>query len=164
MRHQIVAGARGVRAVLAEAGNRTINQPRKVLGHAFVVEAEFGQAADLEVLDQNVGLGRQLADDAAAFVALEIQFDRALAAVGSMEIGRAQIAAIGGFHERRAPAAGIVAGALALDLDDVGAQVGQGLPGPGTGQNTGEFEDADTRQRLRHFSETPGLQGTMAGL
>ena len=67
-----------------------------------------------------------------------------------MEIGGAEIAAVGGFHEGRAPAAGVVAGALALDLDDVGTEIGQGLPGPGTGQNAGEFEDADSGEGFRH--------------
>jgi len=57
---------------------------------------------------------------------------------------------IGAFDKGRSPAAGIVAGSLALDLDDVGAEVGQHLACPGSGQNAGKFKDADTRQRLRH--------------
>ena len=58
--------------------------------------------------------------------------------------------AVGAFHKGRTPAARIVAGAFALDLDDVGAQIGQHLPRPGPGQDAGKFKDAQTRQRLRH--------------
>ena len=63
--------------------------------------------------------------------------------------------AVGAFDEGRSPAAGVVAGAFALDLDDVGAEVGQHLPRPGPGQNAGKFKDAETRQRLRHLQELP---------
>ena len=63
--------------------------------------------------------------------------------------------AVGAFHEWRPPAAGVVADTLALDFDHVGTKVGQHLPRPGSGQNAGQFEDAQTRQRLRHFQELP---------
>jgi hypothetical protein len=53
--------------------------------------------------------------------------------------------AVGAFHEGRAPAAGIVAGALALDLDDVGAEIGEHLSGPGTGEDAGKFKNAEAR-------------------
>ena len=60
------------------------------------------------------------------------------------------MAAVGGGDERRAPAAGVVAGARALDLDHVGAEVGQDLPGPRPGQDAGELQHAQTGQRTRH--------------
>ncbi len=63
------------------------------------------------------------------------------------------------FDEGRAPAAGVVAGALALDLDDVGAEIGEDLAGPGAGQDAGEFEDAQARQRLRHVWKAPKERG-----
>src|SRR6185312_13457418 len=150
LRHQVVAGALGVGPVLAEAGDRAIDQPRAFVLEALIVEAEFGEPADLEVLDQDVGFGGELAHEAAAFLALEVELDRTLAAVGGMEIGRADRLAIDAFDERRTPAARVVAGALALDLDDVGAEVGEHLPGPGSGENAGEFENAEARQWLRH--------------
>jgi hypothetical protein len=67
-----------------------------------------------------------------------------------MEIGRADMLAVRTLHEGRSPAARVVAVAFAFDLDDIGAQVGQRLPRPGSGQDAGKFEDAETRQRLRH--------------
>ncbi len=48
--------------------------------------------------------------------------------------------AIGAFDERRTPAAGVVSRAFALDLDDVGAEVGEHLSGPRPSQNAGKFE------------------------
>ena len=109
---------------------------------ARVIEAELGQSADLEILDQHVGAGGELAHDALAFRGLEIELDRAFAAVGGMEIGGAEMPAVGRLDERRPPAAGIVAGALALDLDDVGAEIGENLPGPGPRQDAGKLEHA----------------------
>ena len=91
-----------------------------------------------------------LRDDALAVLGLEVELDRALAAVGGVEIGGAEMAAVRGLDERRAPAAGVVAGALALDLDDVGAEVGEHLPGPGPGQDAGQFENADAGEWFRH--------------
>jgi hypothetical protein len=37
----------------------------------------------------------------------------------------------------------------ALDLDDVGTEVGQGLRAPGTCEHAGEVEDPDPGERLR---------------
>ncbi len=90
LRHQIVAGARRRRAGLAEAGHRAIDQPRIKRREAFIVEAEFDEPADLEVLDQHVGAGRELLDDALAFGRGEIERDRALAAIGRVKIGRSR--------------------------------------------------------------------------
>ena len=89
--------------------------------------------------------------DAAAFLVFEVGLDRTLAAVGGMEIGRADRLAVGALDEWRPPAARVVAGAFTFDLDDVGAEVRQHLPRPGPGQYAGKFEDAETRQRLRHI-------------
>jgi hypothetical protein len=60
------------------------------------------------------------------------------------------MAAVRRLDEGGAPAAGVVAGTLALDLDDVGAQIGQNLPCPGPRQDAGKLENAQSRQRPRH--------------
>ncbi len=52
------------------------------------------------------------------------------------------MAAVGRRHEGRTPGAGIVAGAGALDLDDVGAKIGENLAGPWPGQNPGKLQHA----------------------
>src|SRR6185437_6310513 len=69
--HQIVAGARSVRAVLSESRHRAINQPRIFLAELRVVEAKLGQSADLEVLDQHIRACSQLAHNAPAVLAFE---------------------------------------------------------------------------------------------
>ena len=154
--HEVVAGALGVRAGLAEAGDRAVDQARIGLRQALVVEAVFLQPADLVVLDQNVGLLRQLDDERAAPLACDVDGDRLLAPVGGHEIG-----ALAGRRpvrdEGRAPAARVVAAAGPLDLDDVGAHVGQCLRRPGAGQDAGEIEHAQMRQRGGHDRETPSF-------
>jgi hypothetical protein len=60
------------------------------------------------------------------------------------------MAAVGGLDEWRSPRAGIVASAFALDLDDVGAEIREDLARPRSGQDTGEFEHAQTVQWAGH--------------
>src|SRR5262249_12614951 len=78
-------------------------------------------------------------------LALEIALDRTLAAIGRMEIGGAEIAVLA-LDERRAPGARVVAGLAALDLDDVGAEIGEHLSGPRPRKDAGQFQDANARQ------------------
>ena len=82
----------------------------------------------------------------------KIDGDRALAAVAGEIVGRAEPAAVLVLHERRAPAAGVVAGAGPLDLDHLGAEIGQRLPGPGTGQDARQFQHANACERTRGMS------------
>ena len=107
-----------------------------------MIEAELGEPADLEILDQHIRPRRELAHDAASLLALKIELDRALAAIGGVEIGGAEMAAVGGLDEGRPPAAGIVARAFALYLDDIGAEVGKNLSRPGTRQYAGQLDHA----------------------
>ena len=109
----------------------------------FVAEAVFGERADLEVLDQDIGLGDQLQRDLLALLLADIQRDRALVAVDADEVG----AFLGAGHERGREAARVVAGARPLDLDDIGAKVGQHLRAGRTRQHPGEVEYAQAFQR-----------------
>ena len=59
------------------------------------------------------------------------------------------MAAVGALDEGRAPGAGIVAGPAALDLNHVGAEIGQNLAGPRPGQNPGKLEDTQSGQWTR---------------
>ena len=119
---------------------------------ARVVEAELGEPAGLEILDHDVGARRELAHDAPAVLGLEVDRDRALAAIAGMIIGSRHLRAVGALDERRPPAARVVAGAGALDLHDVGAEVGQNLPGPRPGQDARKLQNAKTGERSRHVS------------
>src|SRR5207244_10961691 len=100
-----------------------------------IIEAELLEPADLEVLEQHVRARGELLDQPLALGALEVELDRALAAVGAVEIGGTEMAAVGGRHERGAPGPGIVPSALALDPDHISAEVGQDLPRPRPGQD-----------------------------
>ena len=53
--------------------------------------------------------------------------------------------------EGRPPFARVVAALRVLHLDDIGAEIGEQLPGPGTGEDAGEFDDADAvKGRIGH--------------
>jgi hypothetical protein len=82
-----------------------------------------------------------------SFRAGDIERDRALAAVGRVIIGGRQVLAIGALDKGRAPAAGVVAALGMLDLDDVGAEIGQQLPGPGTSQDARKLDHTDSGER-----------------
>src|SRR5690606_34249506 len=61
--------------------------------------------------------------------------------------GIVRVAAFAVAQPRRAPPARVVAGAGALDLDDVGAQIGQVLRAPGAGEHAREVENANAGER-----------------
>ncbi len=119
---------------------------------AGIIETVFGQAADLEILDHDIGVGDQCADAGDVRGLGEIGDDPALAAVASVEI-RGGARAVALIDEGRSPGAGIVAG-RALDLDHFGAKVGQHLPCPRPGQDAGEFDDLQAGEGIgRCFSQ-----------
>ena len=64
---EVVAGALGVRAVLAEAGDRAVDEARVDARDARVVEPVLREPADLEVLDEHVGLPREIAHESLPF-------------------------------------------------------------------------------------------------
>ena len=102
------------------------------------------ERANLVVLDQHVRLRRQPADDVLPFRARDVDGDRSLPAVGADEIGGlAGVLAQPG----RAPAARVVARARPLDLDHVGAEIGECLGRPRSCQDAAQIQDADVRER-----------------
>ena len=134
---------------MAEAGDRAIDQARVERLQARIVEPVFGEAAGLEILDHDIGLGGHAPDDLAPLGTLEIERERALAAIAGMEVGGVEPFAVLARQKGRAPSARIVAGAGALDLDDVGSQIGQRLAGPGPGQDAGQFQHFQPGERFQ---------------
>ena len=120
----------------------------------FVIDAEPVFHLRAEILDDDVGLLRQLEEDRLAFLGLQIEGQAALVAMQVLEI------------EPVAPRAGDIAPRLArrLDLDDIGAPIGEladrGRPGAGMTQiengKTGE------RQRSDAHDEVPCLKSVDA--
>ena len=81
----------------------------------------------------------------------QVEAQRTLVAVDELEEG-AGLARF--FVTWAAHAAGVVARTGVLDLDDVGAEVGEVLGGNGAGQQPGEVEHAQAGERLGAFSHT----------
>ena len=142
LNHQVVAGALGIRAVLAEAGDGAVNQPRVERFEAVVVQPVMRQAADLEVFHQDVAAQRHLPNQRLAFGFGHVDGDGAFVAVAGGEVaGLVGVVALRILQKRRAPVARVVALAGALDLDDIGPQVGQHLGAPRAGQHAGKIQN-----------------------
>src|SRR5713101_1604322 len=133
--HEVVAGALAIRAGLAEARDRAVDEARVDFLQVVVGEA----------------VAREVAHEPLAFGPRDVDRDRFLAAVGRGVIGRVLgVAPVLVLHPGRTEGARVVARARTLDLDDFGAEIGEVLPRPGTGEHAREIEDADVRERSRH--------------
>ncbi len=136
----VVPGAVRIGAVLPEPGDGTVDQAGIHRAERCVVHAVFRQPTDLEVLDQDIGIGDEFAHPRLPVGTGQIHHLRGLAPVTRMEIGGRCIALP--FDERRAPPAGVIA-LRCLDLENLGTQIGQRLTGPRAGQNARQFDDLD---------------------
>ena len=92
----VVAGAVAVGPGLAEAGDRAVDEARVQRAAARRVEAVAGHVADLEVLDEDVGLRGHPADQRLALGVGDVDRDRALVAVRAEVVG-----GLGGLARRR---------------------------------------------------------------
>ena len=80
------AGARRVGAALAEARDRAVDDARVDLGHGVVVDLQAMLHVGAVVLDDDVGLLRELHEDRVAFRALEVERHRLLVAMQVLEV------------------------------------------------------------------------------
>ena len=86
----------------------------------------------------------QLPDQSLAFGLGDVAGHRPLVAVRTQIVSSlGSVLPLGIFQKGWPPGAGVVTRAGALNLDDVGPQVGQSLGAPGARQNAGEVENAD---------------------
>ena len=143
LHQKIIARTLCVGPLLPEAGNGAIDQARVQFAQALVVEAIFGQAPHLEILDDHIGLHGEALDEGAALRRLEIRLDAALAAIAGVVIGGAEIFAVMALQKGRAPLARIVPRPATLHLHHVSAEVREQLPAPGTGENARELQHAE---------------------
>ena len=113
-----------------------------------VVEAETGGRGGAEIVEHGVRGGGELEEGGPAARLLEIEHDAPLVAVAGEEEGA---------HARMPrgtePARGVAL--RRLDLDDVGAQVTQGLGRPRTEDDRGHVDDPHAVERSGH--EAPRL-------
>ena len=144
----VVARLGASRSGLPEARDRAIDEPRMPWRHRGVVEAQPGQRAGPEVLDEHIRLRDQPLEDLAAGRLLEIERDAFLVAVDAQEIRAFAV------QERRSPAARVVALAGLLDLDDPRAHVGEQHRAIGAREDAGQVENGDTLKG-RHIWSVP---------
>ena len=119
----VVAGAAALGPVVTEAGDRQHDEARVARHQRLDAEAKPVEHAGAEVLDEHVGPVDEGEQHVAVFGGLEVEGDRLLVAVGRQEVRRLAPPLVA--DEGRPPAAGVVAAARRLDLDDAGALVGE---------------------------------------
>ena len=126
--------------VLTETGDAAINQPRIDPAQRVKPEPETRHDARTELLDQHVGALDQRRQPGERIGRLEVDGDRAFAAVQQHEIG-----AVGA--ELRLVCAHLVPDTRPLDLDDVGAGFRQQQSGQRPWQQGAEVENFDAGER-----------------
>jgi hypothetical protein len=117
------------------------------LQHRLGADADLVDHAGPEVLDQNVGRLAELVELVDVGGEFQVQGYGALVAVLAVEIERGHaVRSVG-----RAPDARVVAAVGLLDLDHVGAHVGQQQAGQRSGQRLADLDDANSFQRQGHL-------------
>ncbi len=129
----VIGRAISVRAAMAEARGRGVDQARMAFMQHIPAIAQFFHGAGTVVLYQHIGLGQQPIEDGAVGILLQIDGDGFLAAVEGGEIA-------GDAVDEGTVAAGIVALGR-LDLDDACAQIGQQHGAIGACQDPGQVQD-----------------------
>jgi hypothetical protein len=110
-----------------------------------VIEPVLRELPHLVVLEQHVGVRGEPLHQRRAFAGGDVDGDRALAAIGTQVVGRHLMRGVA--PPGRAPGARVVADFGALDLDDVGAIVGEQLSAPRTREHAAQVEHAHALER-----------------
>ncbi len=137
---QVVAGQYPAPVRRTEAADRGVDDPRVGGRDGVVVEAEARETAGAEVLHHDVGAAGELLGERDVAGVLEVEGDGALVAVDPEVVRRDAVA------HGRLPRPGVVAGGR-LDLDHLGAEVGEQHRGVGAGQDPREVGDQQPRER-----------------
>ncbi len=118
LHQQVVAGQRGS-PTGSETGHRAVHQPGVDRPQLLVAETEALHRPGPEVLHEHVRARGDLPGGAAVVFVGQVQDDGAFLAVDTEEVGRFPVGV------RGTPGPGLVAAAGPLDLDDLGAEVGE---------------------------------------
>lgn len=137
------ARARGEPPLPAIGRDRTIDQARIARRHRRIIETILLHHASGEIFHHDVGLRDQFARDLARFRLGKIECDAVLAAVEA-DIRRALAGEISVLISAR-----IVAAIGVLDLDYLGAELGQRLRAGRTRDDPGAIHDQETVDRGR---------------
>src|SRR5262245_39479340 len=159
LQDRVIAGARRVRPGLAEAGDGAIDDTGVDRPDRLIVEAVALEIADLVILHENVAALGDVANDLLPLGACDVDGDRLLVAVGAEIEGIVVVRlACRVFQVRRAKGAGVVAAAGALDLDHLGAEIGQHLCRQRASKHAREVENLDAGKRQgRHGGSSKTL-------
>src|SRR3989449_742268 len=144
----VVRGLVAVGAARAKAVGRAVDEPGVDGAERLVLEAEPRRWSGPEVVQDDVSGRREPEQRAASGGLLEIEDQAALVPVAG-EVERRHAGVSGRPEAARRVAFG------GLDLDDVGAQVAQGLRGPGAEHDGRDVEDADAYERSGHVAPRP---------
>ena len=146
-----------LRPGVALAGDGGEHDARVDRLQCLVAQARAIEHAAAEVLDHDVAVRGELADDALAFGVLQVEREPALVAVGEAELRRAVPPAVVVVHLAD-DAEGIEIGAR-FDLDHVGAEIGQHGRGVGAGRQQAEIEDAHAGEGPVHAASSARSRG-----
>src|SRR5262249_53143054 len=106
-----------LRAGLAKPAHGAIDQARVDLFEVLIAEPIAGERPDLEILQQDIRPPRQRPHDLLALRLVDIDRERALAAVdGEVIPGLARRRPLSRRQKRRPPGAGVIAGTRAFDF------------------------------------------------
>src|SRR6185437_12022052 len=152
LQHRVHRRPLAERAGLAEAGDGHIEEARLARRHLLVVETQPLDHARPEAFEEHVGALEQPPHDVLAGLALEIDGDAALAEIADDRVGR--VAAVA--HPEGARP---VAVADALDLDHVGAMLGEQHGAIGPGDALAEVDDLQSGEGrvVAHYILTSSL-------
>lgn len=141
---EVVAGTIGIGAILAKAGDRSINQARIQLFALFIAEAQTAHNTGTVVFQQYISALYQFAEQFFSVLCFEVDGNTALIAVQILEI-HAQSTI---FFQRARVADEVAAGGQVFHLDNIGAHIGQIHTTVGTCQEVGEIKHTDALEKL----------------
>jgi hypothetical protein len=136
---------------LTVAGDRAIDQARVGRGQRGIAEAKAVHDAGPELLDQHVGGADQRHQARCRALRLEVERDAALAAIEQGKAGARRA-------EPGLVATQLVAVSGPLDLDHLGAGLGQDQAGERSGQQRAEVNDLDAGEWLHGCSIRSSVQ------
>ena len=140
----VVGGLARARAVLAEPGDRRVDERGVLLAQRLVAHAELVHRARAEVLDHDVRAPHQLAQELLALGRLEVERDAELVAV---ELGEEAAEAPVALADERREVPRVVGLVRVLDLDHGRAEVAEHHRAVRAGDDARDVQDGHPAQR-----------------
>ena len=139
LQHLVEATLLAERPLVAVTGQPGINEARVELFEARIIDAEASRHRGPEILDQHIGALDHAVQDRQPLLLLQIEGNGALTAIGPEKEASLTRQAGGELAEHVA--------LRRLDLDDVGAEIGEQGAAIGTGEVAAEIEHRDAAER-----------------